>query len=219
MEVLIHACPERMWYVEGYLIPELERQGADRIRVWNDAEKRGNLYACMEAFAAMEGDGATWHLQDDVLPCRDFVKRCRQHDAGVVFGFCCEYFLDNPEICGPVYLEDAWHSFQCVRIPDPWARECAEWFFSGAWRSSPCPELPVLKATNRGDDTFFREFLIERHGMETGENLKPNLVEHVDLLIGGSLLHQYRDYLARAYYWEDREALERLREWLRRRKT
>ena len=33
MEIMIHAVPERMWYVEEFLIPSLEAQGADRIRV------------------------------------------------------------------------------------------------------------------------------------------------------------------------------------------
>ena len=78
MKVLIHACPKRMWYVEGFLLPELKRQGADEVEVWNDTEGKGNLRACMEAFAARgTGDEGTWHIQDDVLLCRDFVERCR----------------------------------------------------------------------------------------------------------------------------------------------
>ncbi len=52
MKVLIHTCPQRMWYVEAFLAPELERQGADEVEIWNDAERKGNLRACMEAFAA-----------------------------------------------------------------------------------------------------------------------------------------------------------------------
>ena len=30
--------------------PELERQGADEVEVWNDTEGKGNLRSCMEAF-------------------------------------------------------------------------------------------------------------------------------------------------------------------------
>ena len=123
MQVVIHAVPARLWYVENFLVPDLQRQGADRIEIWNDTAKRGNLLACMDCFAARESDGGTWHIQDDVLLCRDFVERCRQHDEGVVYGFCCEYFLDDPGQTGRVYVPDCWHSFQCVRIPDPWARE------------------------------------------------------------------------------------------------
>ncbi len=112
MNILIHACPQRMWYVNDFLIPELARQGVDRMEVWDDTEKKGNLRACMESFAAREGDGGTWHIQDDVLPCRDFIKRCREHDEGVVNGFCCRQFTDDPSVSGRVYVADAWHSFQ-----------------------------------------------------------------------------------------------------------
>ena len=38
MKFLIHACPKRDWFVEGYIIPEMVRQGIDRsdIEVWMD---------------------------------------------------------------------------------------------------------------------------------------------------------------------------------------
>ena len=35
------------------------------------------------------------------------------------------------------------------------------------------------------------------------ENLKPCLVEHVDWIVGGSVLHPWRGYLARATWFED----------------
>lgn len=219
MQVVIHACPPRMWYVEEFMLPALRAQGADRIEIWNDTAGRGNLLACMDCFAARpEGDGGAWHIQDDVLICRDFVERCRANDRGVVYGFACEYFLDDPGQTGRVYVPDAWHSFQCVRIPDAWARECAAWYFSGQWVESPKPELYGLDAEGKGDDSFFHEFLECRHGGETVLNMAPNLVEHVDLLIGGSVLNQWRDYLARAHFWDDPELVRELREQLRERR-
>lgn len=218
MEVMIHAVPERMWYVEEFLLPSLQAQGADRVRIWNDTEHRGNLTACMESFAAMDGEGGTWHIQDDVLVARDFVERCRQHDEGVVYGFCNQYFTDDPGQTGRVYMEDAWHSFQVVRIPDAYARECAAWYADGCWRDCPEDELAVLHAANKGDDSFFRAFLLDRHATETALNLKPNLAEHVDLEIGGSVLHPWREYLARAYYWDDTALVDELRAALKARK-
>ncbi len=218
MKILIHAVPERMWYVEEFLISALEAQGAEEIEVWNDTEKKGNLTACMESFAAREGDGGTWHLQDDVLPCRDFVKRIRELDEGVVYGFTCAHFGDDPQQTGTVYAPDAWHSFQCIRIPDAYARECAEWVLTGAWSpASAASELPALWAANKGDDSFFREFLLTRHGREQMRNVKPNLVEHVDWLIGGSILSPWRGFLARAYHWDDGELIQALKERLRER--
>ena len=211
MKVLIHACPERMWYVEGFLKPELLAQGADDVAIWNDTEKKGNLLACMESFAARSGTAGTWHIQDDVLPCSDFVQRCREMDDGVVYGFCNEQFTDDPRQTGTVYIEDAWHSFQCVRIPDEYARECAEWFYSEEWKKSASAELPVLHKLNKGDDSFFREFLLMKHGTETVINAKPNLAEHVDWIIGGSVLHPWRGYLARAFYWDDEQLVDELK--------
>lgn len=213
-EIVIHAVPERMWYVEGFLIPWLESQGADRIRVWCDEVHAGNLAACMDAFAAMEGDGGAWHIQDDVLPRRDFMRTCREFDSGVVYGFCCEYFTDDPDLAGTMYAEDAWHSFQCVRIPHAWARDCAAWFYSGDWRKLADPQLDVLWPDNKGDDAFFRAWLLAEHGDCTVVNLKPNLVEHVDWLIGGSVLSQWRDYFARASWFDEPETLQFLRDWL-----
>lgn len=212
MKIMIHACPQRMWYVTDYLIPMLEKQGADAISVWNDTEKVGNLKACMFSFASLQGDDGTWHIQDDVLPCRNFVERCRQHDEGLVCGFCCEQFSDNPKMTGTVYLPDAWHSFQCVRIPNAYARECASWVRSGRWKTeSPNPELTILNEFGKGDDTFFREFLCCYHARITAVNLRPNLVEHIDWLLGGSTLHMYRSSLPRSDYWDDEELVRELK--------
>ena len=215
MKILIHACPERMWYVENFLVPGLEAQGAEDIEVWNDTEKRGNLMACMESFKARHGNGSTWHIQDDVLPCRDFVKRCQDYD-GVVYGFTCGRFGDDIWQTGKVYAPDVWHSFQCVLIPDEYARECAEWFFSGEWAESTLPELPILKGANKGDDTFFREFLQIRHGREMFTNINPNLVEHVDWLVGGSVLSQWRGFIPRSSLWNDEELVLELKREIKR---
>lgn len=217
MKFLIHACPQRRWYVDRFLVPSLKAQGAENIEVWCDIEKKGNLKACMESFAARSGDGGTWHLQDDVIICHDFVERCEEHDEGVVFGFCCRNFNDRLDAYGDVYIPDAWNSFQCVRIPDQYARECADWVFSEAWRKeSASMELPILWDLNKGDDTFFHEFMLCRHGYETAENLKPNLVDHIDHLIGGSSLHLWRDFIARAEYFDDLYLIDELKKVINR---
>ena len=209
MKVLIHAYPKRMWYVEGWLVPELQRQGADEIEVWNDTEGKGNLRSFLDSCAARTGDGGTWHIQDDVLLCRDFVQHCREHDNGVVYGFCNVQFTDDPAQTGVVSVEDAWHSFQCIRIPDAYARECAAWF-DGPGRTSGL--FPIWISSGKMDDDVFRTFLLDQHGRETVENLKPNLVEHVDWIIGGSILSPWRGYIARAHFWDDEELVRELKE-------
>ena len=215
MKILIHACPKRMWYVSGFLVPMLRDQGVEDIEVWNDMEKLGCLESCMRSFAARNGDGGTWHIQDDVLPCIDFVDRCCEYD-GVVYGFTCGAFGDDLKQIGRVYAPDVWHSFQCVRIPDEYARECAEWYFSGDWKGAGEPELFALKDMNLGDDSFFRAFLQVRHGRETFTNVSPNLVDHVDYLIGGSILSPWRGFIARSALWDDRGELEALKHEIRR---
>jgi hypothetical protein len=218
VQLLIHASPERLWYVEGFLIPELLRQGLreDEVEVWLDGrhgERRGNLLSCMDSFAARKGEGAegTWHIQDDVLPCRDFVQRCQAHDDGVVYGFCCEQFRDDPAQTGFVYPADMWHSFQGLRIPDELARECAAWFFEYA---SLEPMYYENTKTGKMDDSFFHEFMETKHAADRVYNMRPCLVEHVDRLIGGSLLNEWREYWARAT-WFDESRVDELREWLR----
>lgn len=217
MKILIHACPQRMWYVRDFLVPTLQEQGAKHIEVWDDIHKKGNLKSCMDSFASRTGDGGTWHIQDDVLPCRDFVKRCEEYDEGLVYGFCCRNFNDRLDAYGEVYVPDAWNSFQCVRIPDEWARDCAEWVYSQAWLSeSPSPELPILFKLGKGDDTFFHEYMNCRHATETALNLKPNLVEHVDWLVGGSSIQHWRDYLARAEFFDDLDLVDELKNRIKR---
>lgn len=210
MKVLIHACPQRMWYVEGFLVPSLLEQGLgrDAIEIWNDSEGKGNLISCMESFASRTGSGGTWHLQDDVLICSDFVKRCEANDTGIVFGFCSLGNRDKPEQHGRVYVHQAWNGFPCVRIPDSYARECAAWFFEDGRHR---PQLRGYAKTGRLDDTFFQVWMREKHGEETVLNMKPNLVEHIDWIIGGSVLSKYRPPLVTSHFWEEPERTEALR--------
>lgn len=218
MKIMIHAVPKRMWYVEGFLIPSLAAQGAapEEITVWLDDKGHGCLRSCMESFASLSGEGGTWHLQDDVLVARDFVERCNSMDEGVVYGFCHAQWYDDPEISGRVYMPDAWHSFQCVRIPDGFARGCAQWVASGEWKTESLdPDLPGLLEANVGADSVFREFLQCRHGAETVTNARPNLVEHIDRLLGGSIANQWRGYWARSSAWDDEDLVEELRRQLK----
>lgn len=216
MNIIIHACPERMWYVEEFLLPELRRQEAGAVTVWNDSEGRGNLKACMDAFAACSGDGDTWHLQDDVLPRRDFAERIRALEdfSGVVCGFVDE--AAGPDFwktgCRP--MRDMWYSFPCVRIPDAMARGCAEWVRAGADRSC---QANVLIGQNRGDDWFFLQYAAKTHPEGRVMNLAPCLVEHVDRLLGGSMACPDRDRTARAAYWDQPERV-RVLEWKIRRR-
>ena len=213
---MIHTYPPRLWYVEEFMIPSMTAQGIKRddITVWNDTERMGNLAACMAAFESCTGDGGTWHLQDDVVISADFAEKTREFDSGVVYGFCSRYFMDDVDIAGEVYAEDAWHSFQCVRIPNEYARGCVEWYKSGGPFSA---ETETLITLNKGDDTLFREYFTEKHGTDKAVNLSPNIVNHVDYLIGGSATNQWRGYIVTSDKWADSGIITKLQTKLKER--
>lgn len=205
MRVLIHAAPARMWYAKDFLVPRLRAQGLKKaqIQVWNDKEGKGNLISCMEAFASCRGlPGGTWHIQDDVLPARDFVRLAAAHDRGIVAGFCCRDFEPRrgAENTGPQPPRNLWYSMQCIRLPNDVAAACASWFET----VRDHPDFAVWTATGKRDDQFLRAFLQARLPGITVENLAPNLTEHVDWLIGGSLINRGRAIQTeRSAYWAD----------------
>lgn len=214
---MIHACPARMWYVEEFLIPSLLAQGIEResVRVWLDERRSGNLYACMEAFLSLAGsDGGTWHLQDDVIICRDFAARTAEHDEGVVCGYCFEEFGPDIRKTGRQPAQYMWNSFPCIRIPDEIAVECAAWVISDAQHR---PEYERWVKTRRHDDGFWWDFYQERYPEGTALNLTPCLVDHVDYLIGGPQANRWRDHKCRSAYWEDEELVRDLEHRIRER--
>ena len=224
MRYMIHASPQRMWYVEEFLIPSMKDQGIrpEEIEIRLDSEGKGNLISCMESFrdcgerekATRRGSG-TWHMQDDVLISRDFAEQTREHDDGVVCGFACKNFGPSMQERGRMPVGFLWYSFQCIRIPDSLAGECAEWFFTDA---QYYPKFQQLVAEGKHDDQFFREFLQERHGDMWIYNLDPNIVDHIDWLIGGTLINRMRAIkINRAEFFRDGDLVKELESKLKNR--
>lgn len=209
---LIHAMPKRMWYVEEYLIPSMLEQGIDKsqISVYNDDKGEGNLKACMNAFLSVGDTGGTWHLQDDVCICKDFKERTEWYNSGLVCGFSSKMYDGSAESKkGAVSRENMWFSFPCIRIPNEWAKECAHWVFEYII-GNPVYEKYWKKGVN--DDWMFRAYLKEFHKNCTALNIMPNLVDHIDHLIGGGTGASKRKEPCRAQYWADPEIVERLEE-------
>lgn len=215
MNYMIHASPQRMWYVKKYLIPSMRSQGIpeQEIILRNDTDGKGNLYSCMESFRDCGAQpGGTWHLQDDVILSRDFAEKTQAHEDGIVCGFGCNNFGPSMQERGRVPVLFMWYSFQCIRIPNELAGECAEWFFSDAqYRTQYCSQV----ADRRHDDWFFREFMTEKHRDLRVTNLCPNVVDHIDYLIGGTLINQARRIqVNRAAFFPDQDLVEKLEEAL-----
>ncbi len=207
---LIHTYPKRLWYVEQYLIPSMLKQGINKadISVYNDDKKEGNLRACMNAFESCPDDlGGTWHLQDDVIICKDFKERTEWYDNGLVCGFSSKlYDGDDRTRIGAVKRRAMWFSFPCIRIPNKWARDCAKWV-KAYIIGNPVYRQYWEKGVN--DDWAFRQYLKEFQTDCPALNIMPNLVDHVDYLLGGGSGGQRKEPV-RAQYWTDNDLVEEL---------
>lgn len=199
---MIHAVPSRMWYVNEFLIPSMLKQGIsdEDIKIHCDTLHEGNLKSCMSAFKEVDTTAeGTWHIQDDVIISHDFKEQTELHDTGIVCGFKSRY--DGNLRGGQVSVKDMWFSFPCIRIPNDIAIACAEWvlkyiignrIYTSWWQSG----------TN--DDLIFKHYLKDYHKNEIILNLVPNIVDHVDYLIGGSVNGTKRSQVkVRSMYWQD----------------
>lgn len=187
----------------------------DRIEVWMDKNRDGNLLSCMKCFEEYGKRGkGRWHLQDDVIISSDFREKTEKYDDGIVTGFFRHDWQGLTPMSGRVPAVYMWNSFQCIRIPDDYIGECAKWFFTdAAFRDS----FEEAVKNNNMDDSVFYEFIVECHAEDYVLNLKPSIVDHIDFLLGGSIVNKWRGYIARGELWEDEEAFEKMKDKLARR--
>lgn len=220
MRIMIHACPKRMWYVEGYLVPKLVEQGIPKksIVVWNDETGKGNLISCIEAFkwcGEHPVKDGTWHLQDDVVPAADFAKRAKGHKESVVCGFSSVSAAGrrrrgrSAQIGGIVKPDRMWWSFPCIRIEDALASDCAKWVDS----EESDEDYREKKAAGEDDDFFFRIFMLRYHPDMDVMNVSPNLVNHIAEMIGGSVLGHEGRVVSSCF--EDHGEWQEAEDWIR----
>ena len=204
---LIHAVPKRMWYVNDFLIPSLVNQGIPLydISVYCDDKNEGNLKAFVNSLKTITED--TWHLQDDVIISSRFGNIAQNIKEGVVCGFCSSYSENEPS--GTVKPRNMWYSFPCIRIP----KEVSDQFLE--WLENEAPKNSTYKnwiTANRFDDSLFMEFMKTQRYSDKVLNLNPNIVDHVDYLIGGSIVNKIRDSeKSKSLYFIEPELVEDLR--------
>lgn len=207
-QYLIHAIPKRLWYVNDYLIPSMLNQAIskDNISVYVDTEKLGNLKACMEAFKSVENDDyGTWHLQDDVIISHDFKEVTEKYDSGIVCGFFSKY--DDVKPSGEVSIYDMWFSFPCIRIPNKIAIKCVDWV-TRYMIGNPVYKEYWRRGVN--DDFLFKLFIESAYKNLTAINLNPNIVNHIDYLIGGTSSGIDREERVVSRLWTDDYLVEEL---------
>lgn len=208
MNVVIHSCDRRLWYVREFLVPALRDQGI-KPSIHNDDYHRGCLWSYIDSFRGMPNDdGGTWHLEDDVYPCRDFAKIAAAHDEGIVHGFNHKYTEMNLQVIGLVSVGVAGYSFPCFRLPNRYAVEFADWFLDDAMHRA---EYKRWVEDNKHIDSFMLNFLREVHPDEKVLHLSPSIVEHIDEFIGGSVVNHWRDGWCKADDFDDAESIEELK--------
>lgn len=204
MAIMIHACPAREWYVNDYLVPSLLEQGIKKndITVWMDRDGAGNLASCIDSFFyASQMGGETWHLQDDVIISSSFAKRTRDAPPGIVCGFCVDKYEEGNNTTGQTIGRYMWQSsFPCIKIPNNLAGEFVDWFINTAQRRS---DLKEYVETGKKDDTLFYIFILENHFRTPVTNMERHLVDHVDYLLGGSIINKTRLFIARSSRFDE----------------
>ena len=217
MRYMIHAVPKRLWYVEDFMIPSMLEQGISKkeIVVYCDDKRKGNLFSFMDSIrwcGEHQVEGGTWHIQDDALLSKKFAETTHKYNDGVVCGAVVKDWGPDYLKIGVQPVKELWFSFLCIRIPDDLAAECAFWFYSDASkRQEGKYRNRILR--NKHDDDFFQFFLFEKHPNMQITNLKPCIAEHVDFMIGGSLVNEERKRkINRVAYWEDEDLIHQLEE-------
>ena len=213
---MIHAVPERMWYVNNFLVPSLLEQGIDKenITIYEDVNHDGNVKSTIKSFMSLPEDGYTWHLQDDVIIAKYFTcftEKFDYHDCEVVCGFESIYDIKSVghDFHGLVEPECMFYSFQCIRISNSYAHEFVKWL------QQDDNSYSLYIRDNKFDDYLFKKFMIEKHSDEKVYNLTLSLVDHIDYLIGGSLLSKRKE-LFRARNFTDTDLIEELENKLKR---
>lgn len=200
-KIVIHTYPARLWYVNNFLVPSLIDQGLTDIIIFNDKYHIGNLMAFI---LSLKNIGDAWHLQDDVIISKDFAKRIKKY-KNISCGFCAEGF-QTEIVEGTTNIKNMWYSFPCLFIPGNIAEEFYSWF------KDQEKNIDFIQMINTGkmDDLIFKEYLQQKHPDMLIDNIVPNLVDHIDFLIGGSICNKARKKIARAKYFPDPELVKDL---------
>lgn len=207
---MIHTCPARYWYVEEHLLPSLLQQDIlrDDIEIYNDVKHDGNLMSTLRSYISLSNRGQTWHLQDDVVVSKSFASVTQYFPPAynVVSGFCSIY--DN-ETVGGVKPKNMWYSFPCIRIDNKLAHEFVYW----VKHEDEMNRHFVQISNNMFDDVLFKDFMNDRYPKANCYNMCPNLVEHIDDLIGGSTLVTRKEKI-KSKFWNEPDLIEELKKRL-----
>ena len=219
---MIHTHPSRNYYVDNFLIPSLINQGIDEddIYVVLDSDSMGNLKSFLyslkmiNSIPVLKEEIGVWHLQDDVIISKDFKKKSEMYAKKdlIINGFVSSNYnkLKLKKVMKQP-INESWLSMPCIFIPNRLIKEFLEWI-EIVKHEDRC-EYKRRYKSNRHDDFFLYMFMQERHNDEFCYNLKPNLVDHIDFIVGASI-NKARTKEVRGYYFKDLDLIEELKEKL-----
>lgn len=215
MKYIIHAVPKRIKYIKNHLIPDMEKQGIDLkdILIFNDSNKRGNLQAFLDSvdyiINYLSDEKGIWHLQDDVIISDNFKEETEKANDNIINGFVSKNYNSRKlELIGIQPIKNTWLSFPCVYIPNKYLIGFMNWI-NKVKDIDNSLEYKKRYESNRHDDFFFYEYIRKNHKKDYVINLNPNIVDHIDYLIGGSI-NKKRKEQVRGYYFKDLYKIENL---------
>ena len=213
-QIIIHGSPKREWYINEFLVPSLYQQGfkQEQINIYMDTNHLGNLHATLDCF--QNTPTTAWHLQDDVLIGSNFAERIQTFKEEIVCGFASHFDREPPGLVTP---DKMWFSFPCIKIPNKIAHEFVEWCNPETVTNS---RYRNYMRQNKFDDTLFKSYVIEHYPEMEILNLDPNLVNHVDWLLGGSTCNPKRYKIHKkvlAKFWDEPELLDAIEKVLSKR--
>lgn len=207
---MIHSCNERKKYVVEWLIPSMLKQNINinDVILYNDDNNDGCLMSWVKSceYILQTKQDSMWHLQDDVVISKDFAMRTSiDYGDKIVNAFVCKKHNPSNYMCiGNQNIDKYWMSFQCMYVPSRHIEIFLDWFYKRVYQQG---KYRKYYKDNRHADFFFWRAMKECCPDDIIYNMSPNLVDHIDYLLGGSVITKQKHYIREAVYWNERRGI------------
>lgn len=215
----IHTSPKRFDFVKEYMFPCFWRYGVRDIAVWNDESMHGQLSAWVDCAKWIMQEKAnydgTWHLEDDVVPCKKFkeISEDLAADGIIVQGFTTECrFADFKGKTGVLPVEYLPYGMQCTYIPNRYLDGFIS--FTDNYVKTGLYKKRQYDCGTLYSDNVFRGFMRKYHKGDMVNVLDNCMVEHVDYLIGGRSVGKQPKVDRKARKFDNYEEVRRLERWI-----
>lgn len=215
---VIHTSPKRIDFVNKYMIPCFKRYGIKDIYVWNDEKMIGQLDAwtdCARWIVEEKSDFCgTWHLEDDVIPCKEFKRLSESLPAmaEIIQGFITENKdFDFNGTLGVSTVKDLSYGTQCIYIPNSFLKGFIQ--FVDEYVKTYNYRAGQYRRGTLYADAVLRAYLRRYHKDATICNPDSCMVEHIDYLIGGRSVKKQKLYTTKARKFDNYYEVERLKIW------